>query len=176
MTRSALSSYPASSAPAASRWACRSRAVNPSAVAGRPTPAQNASSSGSHSSHGSRFARQSAYSPAPVTAMSPVRSSSARYVNTIASKCRRTTVPGWRRSVTARRQFPDANARPESASWPSAGGGSGMWSRRAECQARACSRAVSTEASLEVATRPSLPAKSNMVARSMRKNRWTSTS
>ena len=78
MTRSALSSYPASSAPAASRWACRSRSVNPAAVAGSPTPAQNPSSSGSHSSHGSRFARQSAYSPAPVTAMSPVRSSSAR--------------------------------------------------------------------------------------------------
>ena len=105
--------------------------MNPAAVAGSPTPAQNPSSSGSHSSHGSRFARQSAYSPAPVIAMSPVRSSSARSVNTIASKCRRTTMPGWRRSVTARRQFPEANAKPESPASPLAGGGSGMWSRRA---------------------------------------------
>jgi hypothetical protein len=78
ITRSALSSYPASSAPAASRWACRRRSVNPAAVAGSPAPAQNPSSSGSHSSQDSRFARQSAYSPAPVIAMSPVRSSSAR--------------------------------------------------------------------------------------------------
>jgi len=54
-------------------------------------------------------------------------------VNTIASKCFRTTMPGRRRSVTARRQFPDANARPESApSLPPADvGGSGLWSRRA---------------------------------------------
>ncbi|WP_433696851.1 hypothetical protein [Nocardiopsis sp. CA-288880] len=47
-------------------------------MSGRPTPAQNAASFCSHSSHGSGCSDQSAYSFEPTTAMSPVCSSSAR--------------------------------------------------------------------------------------------------
>jgi hypothetical protein len=97
-------------------------------------------------------------------------------VNTIASKCRRATMPGRRRSVMAARQFAEANATPGSSSPPSAAGGSGMKSRRwAQCS-RACRRQASTEPSLVVDTSSSLPASSNITARSLRKNRCTSTS
>ena len=79
----------------------------------------------------------------PTTAMSPVRSSSARQVNIIASKCRRTAMPGWRRSVTACRQSPEANAMPGSGSPGSAAGGSGMKSRRLAQCARAGTSSIS---------------------------------
>ncbi|MFE3497715.1 hypothetical protein ACFXOM_35180 [Streptomyces sp. NPDC059169] len=48
---------------------------------------------------------QSAYSSEPTTATSPVRSSSASAVKTIASKCLRTNCPVRVLSTTALRQF-----------------------------------------------------------------------
>ena len=78
MTRSALSGSPASdSAACAVSLACN-WARNPAASAGSPTPAQNAGSCAAHSAGLSSWPAQFAYACAPATAMSPVRSSSAR--------------------------------------------------------------------------------------------------
>ena len=54
---------------------CRNRVV---AVAGMPTSAQNAGSRSATSAGVSSWSAQFAYVAAPVTAMSPVRSSPAR--------------------------------------------------------------------------------------------------
>src|SRR5699024_3162146 len=96
--------------------------------------------------------------------------------NTIASKWRRSTIPGRRRSHTTRRQLPEAKPIPDSGSSSSTGGGSGMKSRRLPAYSRACSNAASTESSEEVAFSSKWPTRSNITARSFLKNRCTSTS
>src|SRR5699024_9175195 len=96
--------------------------------------------------------------------------------NTIASKWRRSTIPGCLRSHTTRRQLPEAKPIPDSGSSSSTGGGSGMKSRRLPAYSRACSNAASTESSEEVACSSKWPTRSNITARSSFKNRCTSTS
>ena len=78
MTRSVLSGYPESHSQAWWRSRASRSARNPAPSAGMPTSAQNDGSSRAHSSTLSSWSAQLAYASPPVTAMSPVRSSSAR--------------------------------------------------------------------------------------------------
>lgn len=115
------------------------------------------------------------YSSEPTTATSPVRSSSASAVKTIASKCLRTNCPVRVLSRTALRQFWVAKER--STSWPSSLKAV-MYSPRAAWCRWACARASSTRLSSLVAVNFSLSmsARSNITARSRPVCPYSSTS
>ena len=130
ITRSALSSYPASSAAAASRCACRSCSVNPAAVAGRPASAQNPSSSGSHSAQVQQVGAPVGVLPGPGHGDVP----GAQFLGQVGEHHRLEVAPGHHARVAAVGDRPPPVCRGERDTRlgvsPSTGGGSGMKSRR----------------------------------------------
>ncbi|MDQ0808428.1 hypothetical protein QFZ63_000142 [Streptomyces sp. B3I7] len=162
MTRSALSGYPESTSAAVASSRPRRAAVNPAAVSGSPVSSHNCASLSPYSSQAGSCASQLAKVSEPVTATSPVRRCSAREVKTSASKRRRSSIPGRRRSRTARCQF--CEAKPRSRGCPSYS--SETYSRVAFWWARACASASSTRRSSLTASNSSAPTRSNTGARS----------